>query len=152
MQQRWAQKRLAEAERSRLKKKNKKNGQIAFQSDREARAERAMKIAEKYMNPPAPTATPSPAPTAPAQSTTNKRRGACSLVRAALAYQSPSNTEEVAAPQPEPAPAAASQPEPADRAVSADAKKGDRLERLRELLEAPEEEEESGGNRDLTRL
>ena len=99
IQQRWAQKRLARRSEAGSRKRTKERS-IAFQSDREARAERAMKIAEVH-DPPAP-ATPSPAPTAP-RNLRPTRRGACSW-SGCLGLSVSINTEEVAAPQPEPAP------------------------------------------------
>jgi len=188
IQQRWAQKRMAEAERDREAPK----GIKAKPYSRDAMSERALKIAEKVMKAPAPSeptvqtfqssqpqpedelyrpaATvepkpqpamavepapqprPRPVPAQPAQASQSapavkKKKGANSLVAAALgsAPSAPEPSEPVAA-RPEP-----SAEELAPEEIVPEEKK-DKMERLKELLDEPEVDDEGGANRDLSRL
>lgn len=160
IQQRWAQKRLAEAERGKVRERDRR----ALMSDRDVMSEKALKIAEKVMRPPEPaeptaqtfqSAAPAPAEPRPVARPPagGKKRGANSLVAAALAYQPPAAEDAEAVPAPQPAAEpAVPEPEPAppQPEEAEDPKKAER-ERLKALLEAPEEEEGST-TRDLTRL
>jgi hypothetical protein len=162
IQKRWAQKRLADAEKTDSRAKVRSRP-----TNRDAMSERAIRIAEQVMKPDRP-AEPTiqtfqsapaaePAPVQPTSEPVPKRRvaepaaaprrkGASSLVAAAMAYEAP----PAEGPKDEPAP---EEIIPQEREVS-DKENGekDKMERLRALLDQPEEDEEGGAARDLSRL
>ena len=157
IQKRWAQKRLADADKTSSRPKARSGP-----TTRDAMSERAMKIAEKVMVPdrpseptiqtfqsapverkvpmpveqPAPRSAEQPAPAV-------KKKGASSLVAAALAHKS--EEQKVSQQDDEPVP---EEIIPAEKERD---KEKDKLEKLRELLDQPDDEE-GGANRDLSRL
>jgi hypothetical protein len=149
IQKRWAQRRMAEAQGLTSKSKAGHGP-----TSRDAMAERAIKIAEKVMKsdrPVEPTiqtfqSSSAAEPAAPRQrqaersASTPKRRGASSLVAAALAYQPPAPAEGTAMEEPVP-----------EEIVPQEKEEKDKLDKIRELLEQPDKEE-GGATRDLSRL